>query len=347
MKSIRMFAAAVCLGSLASSAFAADGMAAPYVWPTPTAAELRLVRGALDLHVHLDPDSLGPHSQQLQRRLDVLDMAKRARELGMRGFVIKQHYDQTAQLAFVTRKLVPGVEVFGRVGQNFAVGGVNAEAVWHMAEVSGGWGRIVWLPTWDAENNIRHRAAQAGKQPDRPFVPVTDSAGGELTAAVMQVIAAVRDAHTRDSNGPLVLATGHLAPAEVLQVVRAARRAGVQRVLVTHAFGDPVFMSIAQMREAVAAGAMIEFVASYAMGPNPLFQPAVYADAIRQVGVENVIVSSDLGQMGRILPPDGLAVFAGLLLKHGFTAAEVHAMLADNPARLLGLPVLPPLKPRA
>ena len=313
--------------------------AAEYVWPTPTAAELRLVKGALDIHVHLDPDSVGEHSTQAPRQLDVIDMALRAKELGMRGFVIKQHYDQSAQLAYITRKEVPGIEVYGGVGQNLTLGGVNAEAVYHMAEVKGGWGRIVWLPTWDAENNVRTFARESGSNVTRPYVSVVKQ--GKVTAAVKQVIAAVKTIKTRDSNGELVLETGHSSAAEALLIVRQAQQQGIKRIVVTHAFGNPVFMSIAQMQEAVRLGAMIEFVAAYAMGPDPTFTPAVYADAMRQVGVDNVIISTDFGQQGRPLPPDALALFAGMMLKQGFTEQQLHTMMAVNPARVMGLPAAP------
>src|SRR5690606_13656022 len=69
--------------------------------PEPTAADRALLKDAIDVHTHLDPDSFGPHSGQAARALDVIDMAKRAHEAGMRGFVIKQHYDQTAQMAYL------------------------------------------------------------------------------------------------------------------------------------------------------------------------------------------------------------------------------------------------------
>lgn len=317
----------------------ANNAEANYVWPKPSAEELALVRGALDIHVHLDPDSVGAHSTQTPRQLDVIDMAKRAKEASMRGFVIKQHYDQSAQLAYIARKEVPGIEVYGGVGQNLSVGGVNAEAVYHMAEVKGGWGRIVWLPTWDAENNVLHEAKKRGTQTLRPFVSVVKN--GDLTPAVKQVIAAVKSTTTRDSNGELVLETGHLSAEEGLLVVREAQKQGLKHVVVTHGFGDPVFMSIPQMQAAVRMGAMIEFVAAYAMGAEPLFTPAVYADAIRKVGIQNAIISSDFGQQGRPLPPDALALFAGMMRKQGFSEAELHTMMAVNPAKALGLPPAP------
>ena len=73
------------------------------------------------------------------------------------------------------------------------------------------------------------------------------------------------------------------------------------------------------------------------MGDEPLFTPAVYADAMRKVGVRNVIISSDFGQQGRPMPTDALALFAGLMRREGFSEVELHTMMADNPARALGL----------
>lgn len=331
-----VFGMATCVGTYAQQPAATTKAIAKYVWPKPTAADLRLIKGALDIHVHLDPDSVGPHSTQAPRQLDVIDMAKRAKTLGMRGFVIKQHYDQTAQLAYVTRKEVPGIEVYGGVGQNLSLGGVNVAAVYHMAEVKGGWGRIVWMPTWDAENNVMREAKASGTAP-RAFAPVT--ANGELTPAVKQVIAAIGATTTRDSHGELLLETGHVSAEEALLIVREGQQQHLKHMVVTHAFGNPIYMTIEQMQSAVKMGAMIEFVASYAMGEEPLFTPAVYADAMRQVGVDNVIISTDFGQADRPLPPDALALFAGMMKQQGFSEAELHTMMAVNPAKALGLPL--------
>jgi hypothetical protein len=67
-----------------------------------------VLKGAIDLHAHLDPDSNGPSYGQAARSLDVLDQARRAIESGMRGFVIMgEHMDDTAQMAYLVRKLYP------------------------------------------------------------------------------------------------------------------------------------------------------------------------------------------------------------------------------------------------
>ena len=114
------------------------------------------LKGAIDMHAHQDPDSQGPSYTQQARSLDVFDLATRAKASGMRGFVIKQHLDQTAGLAYYIRKLHPDLEVFGGMGSNLTTGPtVNPWAITHMAEIKGGWGRIVWMPSWDSENSSR------------------------------------------------------------------------------------------------------------------------------------------------------------------------------------------------
>jgi hypothetical protein len=258
-------------------------------------------------------------------------MAARAKRAGMRGFVIKQHYDQTAQLAYIVTKL-GGVEAFGMVCMNLTIGGLNPEAVFHFAEVKGGRARIVSMPTWDSENNIRKSA-----NPNRPFVSV--SKNGELLPETKAVIAAVAAAKVRDTGATLTLATGHISAEEGLMVVKEARRQGVQRIIVTHAMGAPVSMTLAQMQEAVREGAYIEFVAgmTFAVGQRPPFTIQDYYDAIKALGPEHVVLSSDGGQEGRVYPDDMVAIVAAGLREKGMTAAEIRAITVENPARLLGV----------
>jgi hypothetical protein len=276
----------------------------------------RLLDGAIDVHVHSYPD-------ERPRSIDAIDVAKLARSRKLRAIVLKNHYDSTAGLAYIVRKVVPGIEVFGGLALNLSVGGINTAAVEHMAAVSGGWGRIVWLPTFDAENQVRT------SNENRPFVAVTQN--GELLQAVKDVIAVIAK---RD----LVLATGHSAPQETLLVLREARRHGVRRMIVTHAMNTPVSMSVAEMQEAARLGALVEFVGGSLTSADAEARMNRYADAIRQIGPEFCVLSSDLGQPGNALPPDGFGEFLVSLRRRGLTAQEVDRMAKQNPARLLGLP---------
>jgi len=120
-------------------------------------------------------------------------------------------------------------------------------------------------------------------------------------------------------------------------IVAEAKRAGVRNVVVTHAMLKPIHMTLAQMKQAAAAGAWIEFVYNALIGPNKEFEFADYVKAIRGVGVDHCILSSDLGQAANPLHPDGLATFFAGLKQAGFTQAEIDRMSKQNPARALGM----------
>jgi hypothetical protein len=273
------------------------------------------LRGTIDIHVHSDPDNV-------PRSLDGLEAARLALAKGMRGIVLKNHYDPTAGLAFLARKTAPGLEVFGGIDLNLTVGGMNPAAVEHMTQIAGGWGRFVWMSTFDAENQVRY------SKENRPFVSVARS-GALLpeTKAVISVIAKHR----------LVLATGHVAAAEALLLLQEGRRQGAAHMVATHAMNPPIVMDVRQMQEAARLGAFIEFVGGSLAAAGAAARIDGLADAIRTVGPEFCIVSSDLGQKGNPLPPDGFAAFIESLRAKGFTERELALMSKENPARLLGL----------
>jgi hypothetical protein len=270
--------------------------------------------GVIDIHVHADPDSR-------PRSIDAIDLARIAKDRGMRALLLKSHWEPTASMAYLVRKAVPGIEVFGGIDLNRSVGGVNPEAVERMAGIKGGYGRVVWMPTFDSENQVRY------SKEDRPFVPVARS--GELLPEVKQVIAmAVKYG--------LTVETGHSSAAEGLLIVREARRQGA-RVVVTHAMLAPVHMSIADMQTAARDGAYIEFVYNGLTGAGKEFETQDYAKALRAVGPDHCILASDMGQPGNPLHPDALERFFDSLRQAAFKPEEIAVMAKRNPARALGL----------
>jgi len=306
-------AAVVVVASLAVSAWTGSGVS--FAQGTPRAETAGPLAGAIDVHVHSYPDDR-------PRSIHAIDVAKLARTRGMRAIVLKNHYESTAGTAYLVRQVIPDIEVFGGVALNLTVGGINAAAVDHMARVSGGWGRIVWMPTFDAENQVRF------SKENRPSVSV--SRNGELLPEVKTVIGLI-------AKHNLVLATGHSTPAEGLMLLREARQQGVRQMIVTHAIQAPVLMSVPQMKEAASLGAFIEFVGGAPEGQGAAARLDGIAEAIRQVGAASSILSSDLGQMGNPLPPDGFATFIEALRKRGFSDSDLTTMSKQNPARLLGL----------
>jgi hypothetical protein len=265
--------------------------------------------------VHSAPDST-------PRSIDAIDLARLAKARGMRGLVLKNHYEPTASLAYIVRKEVPGIEIFGGIDLNLSVGGMNPTAVEHMAAITGGYGRFVWMATFDSENQVRF------SKENRPFVRIARDR--QLLAETKAVIAVI-------AKHDLVMETGHSSAEEGLLLVREGKEHGVQHMVVTHAMLQPTHMSEAQMLEAAKMGAYIEFVYNGLTGSGKQFDFADYAKAIRYVGVDHCILSSDMGQPKNPLHPDGLLAFFRGLSEQGFTQAEIDRMAKKNPARLLGL----------
>jgi len=73
------------------------------------------------------------------------------------------------------------------------------------------------------------------------------------------------------------------------------------------------------------------------IGSGKEFGLADYAKAIREIGAEHCILSSDMGQVGNPLHPDGLQQFFAGLREQGLSQNQIDQMSKINPARLLGL----------
>jgi hypothetical protein len=275
----------------------------------------RDLKGAIDLHIYTEPDSIA-------RSIDALETAKMARDRGMRAIALKHHYDQTAGLAYLARKLYPGIEVFGGVAMNLTVGGLNPRAVEYLTQVTGGFGKFVFMPTNDSEAQVKYN-----KQ-TRPFVKVSEN--GELVSEAKTIIALV-------AKYDLILGSGNVSAEETLMVFREGRRHGIRRMIATHGMAAPTFLTIEQAREAAKLGAFIEIVAGNLAGKDAQTRIDRFAEQIRGVGPASIIMSSDLGQKANALPTEGFAVFIDAMRKKGFTEQELDMMTRRNPATLLGL----------
>jgi hypothetical protein len=278
-------------------------------------AQMKPMDGVIDIHVHTAPDSV-------PRSIDAIDLAKLAASRGMRAIVLKNHFEPTASVAYLVQKVVPEIQVFGGIDLNLSVGGMNPGAVEKMALTTGHLGKLVWMATYDT------RAQVMASGEHRPFVAVSQD--GQLLPETKAVIATI-------VRYDLVMATGHNSPEDDLLLLREGKAEGVKQMVVTHAMLAPTSMTIPQMREAAKIGAYIEFVYNGLIGKSKQFDFADYAKAIRAVGAEHCILSSDMGQVGNPLHPDGLVMLFDGLKKQGITQGQIDQMSKVNPARLLGL----------
>jgi hypothetical protein len=291
----------------------------------PSARARELVRGAYDLHVHVEPDLA-------KRRIDDLGLARRFGELGLAGFVLKSHYAPTAERAAVVRAAVPGVDALGAITLNAGVGGLNAQAV-EIAAREGA--RIVWLPTVDSENEASEEGPKPAKQPVWRKIQDEFQAAGVAAEPVRLTtggLAKVLDVVARHD---LVLATGHLGRAEIHTAVDAARSAGVTHVVVTHPDYPTQGVPVEEQRSLAEHGAVLErCFAPIHTGKVSWEQTFV---AIRATGPDHNVLSTDLGQVTNPPVEDGLALMADRLLDAGFSEDDVHTMAVVNTRKLAGV----------
>lgn len=277
-----------------------------------------ILQGAIDIHAHFGPDAY-------DRQWDAFEIARLARARGMRGIVIKNHWSETAGMAYMVRKYadVPGLEVFGGLALNATVGGVNPQAVRYFAEVEGHYAKVVWMPTHDAIKEVKFL------KENRPYVIVSKK--GVLLPSVIEVLDLI-------AKYKLTLATGHVSAGEMVQIVAAARKHGVDRIIITHPGLGPMFTdpTIDQLKQATAMGAYAEVVASELLGAG---RDKAIAE-IRTLGPAHCIVSTDSGLIGTPNHPDALVKAARILRTAGFSEDELNLMFKVNPAKVLGLPVL-------
>ena len=271
------------------------------------------LQGIIDIHAHVGPAT----ELSISRTLDAIEAAQLAQRHGMRAINLKQHYLETASWAYLVSRVVPGIKVFGGIALNRSVGGLNVNAVEQVATFKGGFGRVVYMPTFESEFY----------NPNSPIgVPV--SKNGQLLPAVFDVLKVV-------AKYDMALSTGHSSPAESLMIIKAAKDAGVKRIFVQHPALNRINMSVEMQKEAVKMGALLEYVLGEALGNVKDFEH--WTGLIKAVGPENVVIGTDLGQWGRSTPTDGYKVVIPRMLKAGFTQAQLDMMMKTNPARLLGL----------
>jgi hypothetical protein len=264
----------------------------------------------IDLHLHAGPD-IRP------RKLDLLALARTAKAAGMRGFLAKSHHTITADLAQVVEQAAGGIRVFGGVTLNPAVGGLNPEAV--RAALALG-AKEVFMPTLHSAHQHRHEGKPGGLS-----IFCSD---GTLRDEVKEILDLVAQADA-------ILGTCHLSPDEILALVRAARRAGIRKALVSHPELALLALPVALQQELAAEGAFFERMHVHG---NSVTDWVGLAAITRAVGVERTVLVTDLGAVQYPLDPvEGMRDFLEQFRAQGFTEAELDLMARRTPARLLGL----------
>ena len=294
------------------------------------------ITGAVDLHVHCGPEGI-------PRRFDALSLARHVRESGLAGVVLKSHMAPTSSWAQMAHDAT-GVRLHGSVVLNHYVGGINPAAVRGALGPSADgdpYLKVVWLPTVHAAAHLTARHHE-GEQYDIP----PEWCGGTVSPLARPLgevepinVLAARLRPPLDeilhiaADHDLVLATGHAGRDEVFYVMERAHALGVRKVIVTHPCYDPPAIGVPELVELADAGAYIEL--SFILVDMGLVSFEETASILKQVGAARTILSTDVGQVDRAAPAEGLARLGAGLLAEGIPRADIDTAMKDNPRFLV------------
>ncbi len=290
--------------------------------------DLELLRNGNDIHVHQAPSLFHRHY--------FVDVVRDAQEKGMRSVVLKSHQMLTTDRALWAMEQVDGIEVFGSIVLNLVHGGLNPFAVDHALRMGA---KVVWMPTIDTVMQKRC-FGELGGYGSRQSIPLPEFYGdaepltltsdsGELLPALVECLALIKQYDA-------VLAVGHVTPEETLKLVREASKAGITKIVVDHPYLPFTDLAdIEKQQELVALGATLNYAFS-------MITPKWYAVSVEElvrnlkiIGPENIVLSSDLGQLHNQLPAEGLRCYVQILLEEGVSPDAIETMFQHNTSKLL------------
>lgn len=271
-----------------------------------------MLPGSYDVSFHTSPDVV-------TRKCTDTELGLRFSRLGLAGGVLMSHYTDTSARAVLMNQQFYGLHFVGGVALNRSLGGLNPAAVERCGQMGG---RYVWFPTLEARNfqSFRHPAADTSM-----YLTALDR-DGRLLPEVREILDVAADFG-------LVVGTGNLSTEEGMALARETGKRGITLVL-THADNPADRYTIAQQREAVKLGAMVEHAYNTSFNHRVPFEEVVRQ--IKEVGCENVLLPTNFGQARSPYPDEGIEMYQEKLIKAGFTETELRQMFIENPSRLFG-----------
>ena len=290
----------------------------------------KLLIGAVDTHVHSGPG-------MVQRSLDHAEAAREAMEANMRAIVIKDQHSSTAGIAYFIQKYIvkdKNFSIFGGLAMNNAAGGVNPYTV--ESAISNG-AKIIWMPTLSAKNHHEQEAKlseEAKKSMPTPTKKLLGDPGLTILDNDGKLLPCIKDICKMIADSDIVLATGHLSKREVNLLLDEAVGQGVKRILINHP-EHLLYATIDEMKDYAKSGFFQEHSLTLVYSHKSTYE-YIY-QMIREVGAEMSMVGSDMGQVNRPHPVEGIKQWAAAMLELGLKDEEIKTILCKNPARLLGL----------
>ena len=282
-----------------------------------------LLSGAIDMHIHFAPESL------MERRQNALQLARTAKEYGLRALVLKNREYCTVPIAKMVSELVPEVQVFGSLTLEPEIGGVNPAAAIAAAKMGA---KSIWMPTFSSTNSRAVCEKVLGYKLPGAEQVITDSKG-KLKAEVKEIFRIAKEFN-------IVIASGHISPKETFALAEEAQAIGFKQLVVTHALQGAltkVLCTNDELIQLARGGVYIEHSFWDVLPTMNAYDPVRIVELVKAVGAEHSIMSTDLGQSYNPPAPEGMRMFIATLMRKGLNADQIELMVKTNPIKLLGL----------
>jgi len=304
-----------------------DVMSAEETEPPISDRARRLLRGAVDLHIHSGP-SLHP------RKIDHFEALRQADAVGMKAILLKDHYYPTMPIAtMLNDNCNMATQVIGSIVLNHPLGGLNPSAVDYALKQGA---RIVWMPTAHAANHIEMTSKKLkGKFPKNTKKTI-ESSGMTLVDGNKVVKDEVKQILDLIAEADACVSAGHHHIDEAWPFYREAKARGVNRMFLNH----PTYVNAGNLEDItglVEMGVKIEHsICMFIPSTFHMFDSNHLIDCIAVAGIDHTLFGSDLGQTGNPTPVEGMARIIDVLLDLEFSEDEVARMTSRNAEALIG-----------
>ena len=278
-----------------------------------------LLRGTYDIHQHSGP------SVHAERIFDELELAIQGCYMGLGGIVFKDMHTSSVRSVKIVQKVVDQwaeerdkkkIELFGGVCLNYAVGGLNPDAVIAAHRIGG---KYVWLPSMDA-NHHRKMVGQGVGQ----GIDLIDE-NGKLVPKVREVLALIAETN-------MVLGVGHQSTKERLAVVKEAVKMGIQRIEISHVNFALTWLTPEQCKLFADLGA---YLGIYSLDIGRFYTMDDIMAIYKMAGPERIVIGSDCGHVANPYPIDSLRMLILAFLQSGVPDEKVKLMFQTNAYNLV------------
>lgn len=288
-----------------------------------------LLVGAIDLHCHVD---LEFSAAEPKREPETQWLAK-AEAMGLRGVVLKSHWWPTVSaVPLIRASTSSAVSVWSSVALNSCVGGPHPCVVEACAALGG---KVVFLPTWSARNDIERRGFSHRLRSVYQNFPRLENPGFVFTDDRGDLLPLAKELIECCKAKDLTLGTGHVSWQESLALAKEAHGMGFKRLIVNHPLSDMIGAPLDALKRAAELGAFVETCWNQ-LAPGRM-DPRELVAKLRTIGLPQVVASTDYFRPYSPNPPELFRMFLGMLHEGGLSRDEVKHVGCVNPARAMGL----------